>query len=43
MGGVLDVLVNPYALGTSDSIRISFMQDIDIAIRHPKSFAVARK
>jgi len=41
--GVLDVLVDPYALGTSGGIRIRLMQDIDIAIRHPESFAVARK
>ncbi|MFY9589545.1 phage major capsid protein [Rickettsia endosymbiont of Halotydeus destructor] len=40
--GVLDVLVDPYALGTSGGIRIRLMQDIDIAIRHPESFAVAR-
>ncbi|AFC74014.1 hypothetical protein MCI_06045 [Rickettsia montanensis str. OSU 85-930] len=37
------MLVNPYALGTSDGIRIRFMQDINIAIRHPEPFAVARK
>ncbi|MCX4083486.1 phage major capsid protein [Rickettsia hoogstraalii] len=41
--GVLDVLVDPYALGTSGGIRIRLMQDIDIAIRHPESFAVAKK
>ncbi|WP_341790619.1 phage major capsid protein [Rickettsia endosymbiont of Polydrusus tereticollis] len=41
--GVLDVLVDPYALGTSGGIRIRLMQDIDIAIRHVESFAVARK
>ncbi|WP_342270477.1 phage major capsid protein [Rickettsia endosymbiont of Orchestes rusci] len=41
--GVLDVLVDPYALGTSGGIRIRLMQDIDIAIRHAESFAVARK
>ncbi|MCC8368536.1 MAG: phage major capsid protein [Rickettsia endosymbiont of Oxypoda opaca] len=41
--GVLDVLVDPYALGTSGGIRIRLMQDINIAIRHVESFAVARK
>jgi HK97 family phage major capsid protein len=41
--GVLDVLVDPYVLGTSGGIRIRLIQDIDIAIRHPESFAVARR
>jgi HK97 family phage major capsid protein len=41
--GVLDVLVDPYTLGTSGGIRIRLMQDVDIAIRHAESFAVLRK
>ncbi|WP_342278602.1 phage major capsid protein [Candidatus Tisiphia endosymbiont of Myopa tessellatipennis] len=38
--GVLDVLVDPYTLGTSGGIRIRVMQDVDIAVRHAESFAV---
>ncbi|WP_417904522.1 phage major capsid protein [Candidatus Tisiphia endosymbiont of Micropterix aruncella] len=38
--GVLDVLVDPYTLGTSGGIRIRVMQDVDIAVRHSESFAV---
>ena len=41
--GVLDVMVDPYTLGTSGGIRIRVMQDIDIAIRHVESFAVLKK
>lgn len=41
--GVLDVLVDPYTQGTSGGIRIRLMQDVDVAIRHAESFAVARK
>ena len=40
--GVLDILVDPYTLGSSGGIRIRVMQDVDIAIRHSESFAVAR-
>jgi HK97 family phage major capsid protein len=41
--GVLDVLVDPYTLGTSGGIRIRVMQDVDVAIRHAESFAVLKK
>ncbi|ABV74707.1 putative phage-related protein [Rickettsia akari str. Hartford] len=41
--GVLDVLVDHYALGTSGGIRIKLMQDTDIAIIHTESFAVAQR
>lgn len=41
--GVLDVLVDPYTLGTSGGIRIRVMQDVDIAVRHSESFAVLKK
>lgn len=40
--GVMDVLVDPYTLGTSGGIRIRVMQDVDIAVRHAESFAVAK-
>ena len=39
--GVMDVLVDPYTLGTSGGLRIRVMQDVDLAIRHAESFAVA--
>lgn len=38
--GVLDVLVDPYTLGLSGGVRIRAMMDVDIALRHPESFAV---
>jgi HK97 family phage major capsid protein len=41
--GVLDVLVDPYTLGTSGGIRIRVIQDVDVAIRHAESFAVLKK
>lgn len=40
MWGVLDILVDPYTLGTSGGVRIIAFQDVDIAVRHPESFAV---
>jgi len=40
--GVMDVMVDPYTLGTSGGIRIRVMQDVDMAVRHAESFAVAR-
>ena len=39
--GVLDVLVDPYTLGTSGGIRIRVLQDVDTAVRHPESFSLA--
>lgn len=38
--GVLDLMVDPYSLGTSGGVRIVAMQDVDVAIRHPESFVV---
>lgn len=38
--GVLDLLVDPYALGTSGGLRIVAMQDVDIALRNIESIAV---
>lgn len=37
--GVLDILVNPYAKDTSGGVRITALQDVDVAVRHPESFA----
>lgn len=39
MWGVLDVLVDPYTGGTSGTVRVITLQDVDIAVRHAQSFA----
>lgn len=39
MWGGLDLLVDPYTASTTGSVRVVAMQDIDIAVRHPESFA----
>jgi HK97 family phage major capsid protein len=40
MWGGLDVLVNPYILSGTGSVRIEAFQSADIAVRHAESFAV---
>ena len=37
--GALDILVDPYSLGTSGGVRVVVFSDVDIAVRHPESFA----
>lgn len=39
MWGGLDILVDPYTGGTSGTVRVVALQDVDIAVRHPESFA----
>ncbi len=39
MWGVLDVLVDPYTGGTSGTVRVVVLQDVDIAVRHAESFS----
>ena len=39
MWGGLDILVDPYTGGTSGTVRVIVHQDVDVAIRHPLSFA----
>jgi hypothetical protein len=39
MWGTLDLLVDPYSLGTTGARRVIALQDVDIAVRHPQSFA----
>ena len=39
MWGGLDIQVNPYALDTSGGVRVTALQDVDITVRHPESFA----
>ena len=35
----LDLLTDPYTASTSGTVRIIALQDLDIAVRHPESFA----
>jgi HK97 family phage major capsid protein len=39
MWGTLDLLVDPYTGGTAGTVRVIALQDTDIAVRHPQSFA----
>ncbi len=39
MWGGLDLTVDPYSNSTSGTVRIVGLQDVDIAVRHPESFA----
>ncbi|MEM4234906.1 MAG: phage major capsid protein [Candidatus Methanomethylicaceae archaeon] len=39
MWGGLDILVDPYTGGTSGTVRVVALQDVDIAVRFPESFA----
>ena len=39
MWGVLDILVDPYTGGTSGTVRVIALQDVDVAVRHAQSFA----
>jgi HK97 family phage major capsid protein len=39
MWGGLDILVDPYTGSTSGTLRIVALQDVDIAVRNPESFA----
>ncbi|NJK40578.1 MAG: phage major capsid protein [Acaryochloridaceae cyanobacterium SU_2_1] len=39
--GVMEILPNPYGAGyNSGALDIRVMQTVDVAIRHPESFAV---
>lgn len=35
----LDLLVDPFTHSTSGTLRVTAMQDVDIAVRHPESFS----
>lgn len=39
--GALFVQADPFSLSTSGGLRVVILKDIDIAVRHPESFAVA--
>jgi len=40
--GGLDILVDPYTKSASGGLRVTALQDVDIAVRHPESFAVVK-
>ncbi len=37
--GTLDILVDPYTGGTSGTVRVIALQDVDVVVRQPASFA----
>ena len=39
MWGTLDLTVDPYTHSTSGTVRVVALQDVDVAVRHPESFA----
>ena len=39
MWGGLDLMIDPYTGSTSGTVRIVALQDVDVAVRHPESFA----
>lgn len=39
MWGGLDVNVNPYSADTAGAVQITVLQELDVALRHPESFA----
>ncbi|MCQ9325525.1 phage major capsid protein [Neisseria dentiae] len=40
--GVLDVIVDPYTQSNKGAVRITTLQDVDIAVRHAESFAAIK-
>jgi len=42
MWGTLDLTVDPYSLSTQGAVRIVALQDVDVAVRHPESFAAMK-
>lgn len=42
MWGTLDITVNPYANDKSGGVRVVALQDVDVAVRHPESFAAMK-
>jgi hypothetical protein len=35
-------MVDPYTASTSGTVRVVALQDLDIAVRHPESFAAMK-
>lgn len=42
MWGGLDLLVDPYTGGTSGTVRVTALQDVDVAVRHALSFSAMK-
>lgn len=42
MWGGLDLMVDPYTGSTAGTVRVVALQDVDIAVRHPESFAAMK-
>lgn len=42
MWGGLDLMVDPYTGSTSGTVRVVALQDVDLAVRHPESFAAMK-
>lgn len=40
--GALDIMTDPYTGSTSGTVRVVALQDVDIAVRHPVSFAAMK-
>ena len=40
MWGAVDIVVDPFSLSTSSSLRIVGFQSVDVAVRHPEAFVV---
>jgi HK97 family phage major capsid protein/HK97 family phage prohead protease len=40
--GGLDLMVDPYTGGTSGTVRVIALQDVDVAVRHAESFAAMK-
>jgi len=40
IGCALDVMADPYTGGTSGTVRVVALEDVDIAVRHAQSFAL---
>jgi len=41
MWGTMDILVDPNTLSRSGCVRVTALQDVDIAVRHPEAFSYA--
>ena len=41
MWGAIDLLVDPFTGGTAGTVRVIALDDIDVAVRHPESFALS--
>jgi HK97 family phage major capsid protein len=40
--GTLDLMVDPYTGSTAGTVRVVALQDVDVAVRHPESFAAMK-